>query len=454
MLQEQPQKHRWLLWLTIVSVFVFLLSPVMLFRFRNRAVFNQRIMDLAAAGYPVSFDDMEARYVLPADVENAADVYQKAFLLYSEPNEMEMELLPVRGRYERQEDQPPYPQEVMEAVKQSLDTNREYLELLDQAARMEHCLFPRTRTEFGFDFEYLSPLKKAAQIITERNLYLAQTGQTDALLNSTRTCIGLAEALNQQPRLIEHLVVIAIRAMIADGLENSLNLTQFSQEQLFELQQSFRQMQENNSCVSSLMNERVDIIEYAALPVSKLTYGYGVSSISQKIILITCSLAGLKDKDLALLLDFYERWITITQLPYDRHADEMKKLETEYAGYNQWMHWWLQVLMPSCRIGLINLRVIGNLQCAETALAIERYRLKYNTVPESLEALVPEFIDTVYLDPFDGKPLRYLRPQEGGYTVYCIGEDGIDNGGLDQEQMSKRKGSRSAEYDHPFTVKH
>ena len=107
------------------------------------------------------------------------------------------------------------------------------------------------------------------------------------------------------------------------------------------------------------------------------------------------------------------------------------------------------------RIAQINLRVMSQLQCTETALAIERYRFKYNSLPDSLDVLVPEFIDTVYLDPFDGKPLRYFLRDTGGYTIYSIGEDGIDNGGLNSRQMEKKAGTKSSrEYDHPFTVKH
>jgi hypothetical protein len=59
------------------------------------------------------------------------------------------------------------------------------------------------------------------------------------------------------------------------------------------------------------------------------------------------------------------------------------------------------------------------------------------------------------LDPFDGAPLRYLRHDTGGYTVYIIGPDGVDDGGLSREQMAKRTGARYSEKgDFPFTVKH
>ena len=43
----------------------------------------------------------------------------------------------------------------------------------------------------------------------------------------------------------------------------------------------------------------------------------------------------------------------------------------------------------------------------ETVLACRRYRARHGRYPDRLEELVPEFLDAVPLDPFDGNPLRY-----------------------------------------------
>ena len=41
---------------------------------------------------------------------------------------------------------------------------------------------------------------------------------------------------------------------------------------------------------------------------------------------------------------------------------------------------------------------------------------------------MPEFLDVVPLDPFDGKPLRLLKTADA-MTIYSVGEDLADNGG-------------------------
>jgi hypothetical protein len=62
------------------------------------------------------------------------------------------------------------------------------------------------------------------------------------------------------------------------------------------------------------------------------------------------------------------------------------------------------------------------------AIALERYRLRHGRLPPDLDALVPDFLSAVPLDPMSGKPLRYRR-NESGFVMYSVGEDGRDDGG-------------------------
>jgi hypothetical protein len=63
--------------------------------------------------------------------------------------------------------------------------------------------------------------------------------------------------------------------------------------------------------------------------------------------------------------------------------------------------------------------------------AVNRYRLKNGgTFPESLNKLVPTYLDSVPQDPMDGAPMRYtLTDEPGGFRLWSIGFDGIDDEG-------------------------
>lgn len=61
------------------------------------------------------------------------------------------------------------------------------------------------------------------------------------------------------------------------------------------------------------------------------------------------------------------------------------------------------------------------------ACALERHWLRHRAYPERLDALVPEFLDRLSHDLFDGQPMRYRREGEQGFVLWSIGFDGKDD---------------------------
>ncbi|PAW85861.1 MAG: hypothetical protein B9S33_09205 [Pedosphaera sp. Tous-C6FEB] len=61
------------------------------------------------------------------------------------------------------------------------------------------------------------------------------------------------------------------------------------------------------------------------------------------------------------------------------------------------------------------------------AIALERHWLRHRAYPERLDALVPEFLDLLPHDLFDGQPMRYRREGEQGFVLWSIGFDGKDD---------------------------
>jgi hypothetical protein len=72
----------------------------------------------------------------------------------------------------------------------------------------------------------------------------------------------------------------------------------------------------------------------------------------------------------------------------------------------------------------------SHLQHFRILCAAERYRLKYQCYPETLDALVPEFMESVPHDIMDGKPMRYQRDPDGGCRAWSVGMNRIDDGGV------------------------
>ena len=62
----------------------------------------------------------------------------------------------------------------------------------------------------------------------------------------------------------------------------------------------------------------------------------------------------------------------------------------------------------------------AHLTAIRLVVACRIYEIKHGHLPDTLEHLVPKFFDDVPLDPFDGKPFRYLPKQA---IVYSVGKD-------------------------------
>jgi len=67
---------------------------------------------------------------------------------------------------------------------------------------------------------------------------------------------------------------------------------------------------------------------------------------------------------------------------------------------------------------------------ARAACALERYRLQQGRFPAVLGDLAPGFLPQVPLDIVDGQPLRYRVGEGGDFTLYSIGIDRKDGGGV------------------------
>lgn len=79
-------------------------------------------------------------------------------------------------------------------------------------------------------------------------------------------------------------------------------------------------------------------------------------------------------------------------------------------------------------------------RAARTALAIERFRrAEQDRPPDTLDVLVPRFLDALPVDPFTDQPVRYRRTADG-YVVYSVGPNLRDDGG-DLRQAPAERGA-------------
>ena len=68
-----------------------------------------------------------------------------------------------------------------------------------------------------------------------------------------------------------------------------------------------------------------------------------------------------------------------------------------------------------------------------TECAVRRFKLSRGRFPQSLEELVPNYLETVPIDTFLDQPLRYRRDEKVGFLLYSVGHNRIDDGGIPRQ---------------------
>jgi hypothetical protein len=81
--------------------------------------------------------------------------------------------------------------------------------------------------------------------------------------------------------------------------------------------------------------------------------------------------------------------------------------------------------------GLVAVTLQIFLDEAVTACALERFRIAHGQYPATLDALVPEYLQKVPADILAVPPgqLKYVRTPNGGFKLYSVGVNHVDNGG-------------------------
>ena len=72
-------------------------------------------------------------------------------------------------------------------------------------------------------------------------------------------------------------------------------------------------------------------------------------------------------------------------------------------------------------------------------LALRAYHIDHGRLPQHLDALVPDYLDAVPRDPWDGKPLRYSAARR---QIWAVGDDLVDDGGSEEERDHALSGEK------------
>lgn len=159
------------------------------------------------------------------------------------------------------------------------------------------------------------------------------------------------------------------------------------------------------------------------------------STIQQTLFNLFPSYLFPPNRVISWYVEDYERLAASVHLPY---------VEVDFDGYSEAMEarcsggispltpYALGRILYNMTAGLLHeamrgrCRTEARVEGTRLVVAIHRYRHAHGSLPPTLDALVPDFLDAVPTDPYDGKPFRY---DPGRAIVYAVGTNGVDHGG-------------------------
>jgi hypothetical protein len=264
---------------------------------------------------------------------------------------------------------------------------------------------------------------------------LAQEGDPEKALASCHSAVNAARSLGDEPLLISVLLRTDCLRRAQRSLERTLAQGEPEDASLQALQAILEDEEKQPLLVNALRGER------AAMPrvVDALESGADLDSPASLDAFTLFLLGpGFYTENRYWLSKLLTEAVEVARLPEDQQekafaAWDTRRRELRADHIPRGERWdaiiAFLVLPDLTRVDASYRRHLASLRCSIAALAAERHRLREGVWPDSLDALVnAKLLPRVPTDPYDARPLRFRRTEDG-VMVYSVGPDHRDDGG-------------------------
>lgn len=472
-------KTRWKI-LIAVGIFLLVLAGV---SFMGMRVQPEREVDAYKKLLLVHGEKLELAQVTPAQVpasENCVDAVTTAFGMigsggYIVPESMQM-VAPGKAMATWQ--QPVVRDYASRNITNSWDEFATNIDSYRPAIEMLKSVFDRPKLDFELDYRkefslllpQLEGLKRSAQLLSAAAVLDLHEGNAGGA--STNICILLAlvHADEAEPILISHLVRIAMVAIAENPTWELLQATNTTDAQLAFLQKNWEQLEFFDSAEKTFELDRVwgmDEIEKLRASPKEFAImsgfnpftsgssgssgaGWGLEALTEKpryaIGAVMWRASWSYSDELRLLksdtivLETLRMMQTNQSQFYQTNYDTMTSRLSSLGITNAGAAFFRVLKIPDFgdyfgfgagleAVVRKTIQIETGRRIVVTAIALKRFELRHGKWPGTLTELVPKFLPSVPIDPFDGKPLRYRPNPDGTYLLYSVGEDGKDDGG-------------------------
>jgi hypothetical protein len=412
-----------------------------IFKVTISAKVNKRIEAIKKAGFPVTCEQLEAWYVFPKGDDNAADILLRAFSEYYQWKDEYLKDLPAFGRVFLPARTESLSAETKKLVTEFLSDNQKTVELLMKGATKKDCRYPiNLSAGFRTAMPYSEDIRDCRRTLKLVAVLAAENNQPNNAFRAIQSMFGLSNTFANEPVYESQYVRCSCLDDGIFALERVLNKVELSDELLLNVGKQLADVNIAGGVIRAFAGDRcnaIDLFQKSAGKTADFYNSFGASNVVSPITVALYKLSGISDKDMLLYLDIVDDAIKTARLPQAEQQKAANKLglKVEAVSKNRTM---LSMIMHDFyRLILRSLTATTRCHIASAALAVERFRLAKGTLPESLDEIVPQYLASVPVDPFNEKPVKYKKLPKG-FIIYSVGENGIDDGGKEESKDTGR----------------
>lgn len=292
---------------------------------------------------------------------------------------------------------------------------------------------------FGVPFPDYVNVRLLAQVLAQRaHCYLLLNQPADALReltlldDFTRILKGAPEG--RGTLLVSAMIDVAVNGVYAKGVADGIRLHSWQEPQLAALQAQLRQIDLLPIVANSFRYESASSCQTLQMLFFKRSPPH--ASFWQNVAHLR-----FPEEDWIPRGWIYQNMVVIATLKNDQNGIDLEN-ETFIPGKVDDVGRQIEGLKPSpytflACIAVPNIAIAWRTTAynqtlvneAQIACALERYRLAHGEYPESLDVLVPQFIEAIPHDIIGGQPLHYRRTSDEKFLLYSVGWNETDDGG-------------------------
>jgi hypothetical protein len=300
---------------------------------------------------------------------------------------------------------------------------------LDEARRLKD--LPRGRYPLGVDSQGLpsswpanQQARTLATLLGYDTLLRAHTNDVGGALESCRALLNLARSFGDEPDHFAQLTRLELRGLACRKIERVLAQGEPSAADLASLERLLEDEEPQPLFLHGARGFRAWC--------HRLLEAAREGELRNRGGMPTWAASGLATNTRSPTLRATTRLVEIAKLPVEKQAQELRDRgmpKPNEGPYLARIYIWPKIELIARDLSRGQVRSQAELRCTIAAIAAERYRRAKGEWPESLAVLVRDkYLAAVPADPFDGQLVRYRRLNDG-VVIYCVGPDGVDDGG-------------------------